>query len=57
MLPLADRPNEPGTYAVRYRVGSSAFGARILATSWADAHRQADELGVELDGLIVEEEE
>lgn len=57
MTPFPDRPNQPGTYAVRYKVlGEGTFGDRILAVSWADAQRQADELGVELDGLLMEEE-
>lgn len=57
-IPLSDLPNHPGVYAVRYKVlDEGTFGARILATSWADAQRQADDLGVELDGLIVEEKE
>lgn len=52
MRPLSDLPNQPGIYLVRYKVlGEGTFGGRILAVSWADAQRQADDLGVELDGL------
>ena len=62
MQELEDRANEPGVYGVRYRAAVSknpldvrTYSGRILAVSWADAQRQANELGMELDGRIVGE--
>lgn len=55
-----DRPNEPGLYSLKYYVqdekfaqGKGAYTTSIYAASWADAQRQADELGMELEGQII----
>lgn len=59
---LEDRPNEPGIYSVKYFVkddrfasGLCAYESKILAISWGHAQEQANDLGMELTGLIIEE--
>jgi len=57
MLPLEDRPNDLGRYGLTYFVlnedgSKSPFSTSISAVSWADAQRQADDLGMKLYGKI-----